>query len=248
MYLLMNTSRYFRVYAKLFLEYELQDFTISMASKVVGTGKGTPISILLNRMVQKGFLERVARGRYRVVHPITIVLDAAGYKWRRGINPKYHSIIEYLVSQLFMGFGDKLVSILLFGSLARGEEKKFSDIDFIVIVDGAPSRYGERVDLISSMISGIDKSRIRMWERFNIYPDVDMIVLDRSEAYTNHPILLDMIHDSIIIYDREGFMKKRLMELKEALNRLGAMRIQLPNGKYYWVLKPDIKWGEAVEV
>lgn len=62
-----------------------------------------------------------------------------------------HDDLERYVAVLERCYGADLVSVVLFGSRARGEAKPESDIDVLVVVRGLPrnrfERYGGRRDL-----------------------------------------------------------------------------------------------------
>jgi len=61
------------------------------------------------------------------------------------------------------------------------------------------------------------------------------------------PLLLDVTEDGIILYD-DGLMANKLRELRERLQALGSKRVRTRSGKWYWILKPDIKPGEIVQI
>jgi len=51
----------------------------------------------------------------------------------------------------------------------------------------------------------------------------------------------------VILYDRDNFLKGILEKLSEKLKQLGAKKIKTERG-HYWILKPDAKPSEVVEV
>jgi hypothetical protein len=57
-----------------------------------------------------------------------------------------------------------------------------------------------------------------------------------------------MIFDRVILYDKESFIENVLSKLRERLEELGSLRVTLPNGAWYWILKPDLKVGETIEL
>jgi hypothetical protein len=56
-----------------------------------------------------------------------------------------------------------------------------------------------------------------------------------------------MTQDASIVYDKDGFLKSVLDDMRRRLNELGARKVQAKKG-YYWVLKPDARLDEVVEV
>ena len=245
----MNESNYVMLYSKILLYFGLEEFSVSDIVERFGSRfGGTPMNIMVQRLYSKGYLDRVRRGIYRAVPPYVYMLGKLGYGWRESIYPDYRLLMDVLVSGIVDHFMDRLVSIVLFGSLARGDVHKYSDIDLLVVVDDIPKKYGERVRLLAPILEKVSRYRIKLWSEKEIYPDIDIILLDRDDASIDHPFYLDLVTDALIIYDRDGFMEKRIGEVRNKLTKLGAMKIGLPDGRYYWVLKPGLKWGEVVEL
>jgi len=56
-----------------------------------------------------------------------------------------------------------------------------------------------------------------------------------------------MTEDAKILYDKDNFFRKILEELKEKLKKLSSKRIWRGNA-WYWILKPDLKPGEIIEL
>ena len=63
----------------------------------------------------------------------------------------YKSLLEKLTKLLQEEFQDRLVSVVLYGSVARGDNRKDSDIDLLLVIKGLPKTITERV--ISSIRS-----------------------------------------------------------------------------------------------
>lgn len=57
-----------------------------------------------------------------------------------------------------------------------------------------------------------------------------------------------MIDASVILYDKAGFFKNRLKQLKKRLLQLGSKKVVLEDKTWYWSLKPDITPGEVIEL
>ena len=241
---------YIRLYSWLYFRYGLNEFTQKeIYNGVKKLGIKTPTNIIVQRLIQKRYIERVSRGIYRVIHPNILLLEALGYKWRDKVDADYRLIIEVVTAKLIEYFREKLVSIILFGSVARGGAREYSDVDLLVIAEDLPEKYSDRVKILVDILDNDLKNiRYRLWIERRKYPLVDVILLNKEEAYTRHPFYLDIIHDAITIYDRDSFMRKRIDELREKLMELGSRRVELPDGRYYWIIKPSIKWGETLEL
>lgn len=131
-------------------------------------------------------------------------------------------------------FGENLVSIVLFGSAARGTAKPESDLDLCVVLEQAPRSTSEKIDI---MLAAQKESKIE--EPFSY------IVYSRQEAMENRPLFLDMTIHAKILFDKDGFFAGRLEALKKRLKELGSRRVEMPDGSWYWDLKPDLKFGEV---
>jgi hypothetical protein len=142
----------------------------------------------------------------------------------------------------------KIRSIVLFGSLARGEERTRSDIDLIIVSDEFPESYSARLDLLRPVFQEIKTrdSYLRLSKRgYNL--SFSAIPYRAGDLADTPPLLLDVSEDGIILYD-DGLMRNKLRELKERLQALGSKRVRTRSGKWYWILKPDIKPGEIVQI
>ena len=73
------------------------------------------------------------------------------------------------------------------------------------------------------------------------------IILNPDEEKRRPSILLDIVTDGKIIFDKDDFLKSEIEALHNKLKGIGANKIKR-GGKWYWILKPDIKRGEVVEV
>jgi len=166
----------------------------------------------------------------------------------RAIPGQYKRLIEDYCFALEEHFGEKLSSICLFGSVARGKAKPESDIDILVLVDELPPDLGLRTRETNYIHENLKKTEgylsLRKLGRSGLISD---FFFTPQEIKNHPPILLDVIDDGIIIYDKASFLSKELKVLKERLNRLKARKVITAKG-HYWILKPDIKPGEIVDI
>ena len=145
--------------------------------------------------------------------------------------------------------GDSILSLILYGSVARSKGKQESDVDLLIILKEAPDVYYERLKPFMEIEKDLRKRKeYEIVRRKGLTPYLSYIILSQKEAQKNLYLFLDMIEDSIILLDRNDFFKKRLKELRRRLNLLGAKKIFLEDGSWYWDLKPDLLAGEVFEL
>lgn len=146
------------------------------------------------------------------------------------------------------GFGDNLVSVVLFGSVARGDfDPATADLDFLVVCKTLPPDRGERYRLFDRALEDLAPLIERLAEQ-HCHVQFSPVLKTKEEAVHRSPLYLDMVHDARILYDRGGFFSNILRGLRKRLRTLGARRVFLQDGGWYWDLKPDYKFGEIVEI
>ncbi|MEM1946428.1 MAG: nucleotidyltransferase domain-containing protein [Candidatus Caldarchaeum sp.] len=159
---------------------------------------------------------------------------------------EYKLLADRLVEELQRFFGDRLISVVFYGSVARGEERSESDIDVLIVADELPESRLRRQELFMQAESSL-QPLIDDLRRRGLASDFSPILLNRNEASRIRPLYLDMVHDAVIAYDRDGFFTDVLSRLRKRLEELGAKRVR--RGRlWYWDLKPGLKPGEVVEI
>ena len=136
-------------------------------------------------------------------------------------------------------YGEALISVVLFGSWARGEARAESDIDLLVISTHFPrSRLDRHMDMFEA-VKAVTKA---------FASKVSVIPLTPEEASTTKPFYLGMVTAHVLLYDCDGFFAAILQRLQTRLAELGSERRVDKDGYEYWVLKPDFKPGDVVEL
>jgi predicted nucleotidyltransferase len=155
------------------------------------------------------------------------------------LSSSIHDDLRRYIGVLQRRYGDDLVSVVLFGSRARGQARPESDLDLLAVIRGLPRN---------------------RWQRYEGFPDLarevshefaDMLALvlaTPEEAAKVKPYYLGMLSGHAILYDRDAFFADVLARLQRRLAELGSRRYVDPEGHEYWDLKPDWKPGDVVEL
>ena len=158
----------------------------------------------------------------------------------------YKPLLDQFTAMLRQKYGGDLISVVLYGSVARGTACPESDVDLLVVIRGLPERYGDRLDAVLPLLQRLrEEAPYRELVGQGIYPCLSLILYTAEEADQNRLLYLDMIEDSVRLVDEEGFFGKRLKTLRLRLAELGAVRTP-DNGGWYWDLRPDLKPGEVL--
>lgn len=162
------------------------------------------------------------------------------------IRENFDNLVNALFNESRRFYQDRLISFVLFGSVGRGVPNNESDVDVLIVANPLPDGRIKRIKEFMNVEKKLDNYFKELREN-GIYTFISPVIKTPAELEYGSPLMLDMVYDSKILYDREDFFKKRLERLKLRLQQLGAKRIYAKGG-WFWVLKPDIKPGEIFEL
>lgn len=143
-------------------------------------------------------------------------------------------------------YSDRLVSLAVFGSVAAGTMRTDSDIDILLVADRLPDGRLRRVEEFES-VESLLRTRLVAAAAHGIHTRLAPIFKTRAELEHGSPILLDMTEHVRILFDRDGTLARRLDRLRQRLAELGSRKVYRDGG-YYWLLKPDYKPGDVIEL
>lgn len=155
-------------------------------------------------------------------------------------------LVHQMVEALRETFGESLVSVVLFGSTARGKRRRDSDIDLMIVCEELPREYHRRLSLFEEAKKKVPILRNPIGEVRSV--EWTVILKNTAEAQRRVPLYLDMTEDARVLFDRNGFFGEVLEGMKKRMRELGSRRIFLSDGGWYWDLKPDYKFGEVFEI
>ena len=160
------------------------------------------------------------------------------------------SVLRELASryceQLRAALPDRLVAVVLFGSVARGQAGPASDIDLLIVAEGLPAGQFARKRLLAEVDAEFDRTLFAA-EAEGIETRLARIVLTPAEAARVRPLYLDLTEDAVLLHDRDGFFAGVLGRVRSSLAQLGSRRIRTGR-TWYWDLKPGAQPGERIEV
>lgn len=158
----------------------------------------------------------------------------------------YNSLLKKLLDVLKKRFGEALVSVVVYGSLARGEMRRDSDIDLLIVVDALPKSRLRRQELFEEAEALIESDLKKLWAE-GFYITFSPVMKTMEEARRLSPLYLDLVDDAVILFDQDDFFKGVLDRLRKKLNELGARRVKLGR-RWYWILKDRYEFGEVITI
>jgi uncharacterized protein len=154
----------------------------------------------------------------------------------------FRSALQLAVDTWRAELGERLVSLVLFGSVARGEARENSDIDVLIVAKGFPRSLRDRRGPLLAAWERARAERSLPWIEWNL------VTKTPEEAWFHSPLFLDMVEDGVLLFDRQGFFGAVLEQMRVRMRELGSRRVRLDDGSWYWDLKPDYRFGDVVEI
>lgn len=162
------------------------------------------------------------------------------------IKEPYATLLNNMLKIMKEEFKDDLISVVVYGSVARGDNRNDSDVDLLIIMKNLPKdSMLKRIRLFETKVE--DKLNLDEYWKMGYYISLSPVLKTPEEAEKFSPLYLDMVYDAVILYDRNYFFTRILQKLRDRLKELGAERVRMGK-KWYWVLKKDSRFGETVEL
>ncbi len=162
----------------------------------------------------------------------------------------YEKFIDVYKKEVEKVLGNKIISLVLFGSVCRGQAKGSSDIDMFTFYDDKKVPREEVNKALIEIIINLRKSEEYLeLTKHNIYPEVYPFLISKSKVNDLLWVFLDVTDHGIVIKDTNNFAQKLIEKMKENVSNAGGRCVKLPNGKWCWVLYKDfseIKEGKVI--
>lgn len=145
----------------------------------------------------------------------------------KGYKRKYEQTLEKIRELSLSYYGNSLISLVVFGSVAKGVFNPFSDIDLLIILKKRGNfykEYSEYFDNIEAKLNSPYKS-----------VEINPIFKAATELTTSIPYLWNT--DFVVLFDRDNFFKKYLVSLNKfkrdslIIHNKPIEYIELKNGK-----------------
>src|SRR5574340_563839 len=158
---------------------------------------------------------------------------------------RFESIVSALVPACEAVYGPRLVSVALFGSVARGTMRPDSDIDLLLVVDPLPEGRFKRAEEFEAVEMRL-KPLLDDASRAGVATCLSPVFKTPAELHRGSLLFLDLTDQARLLYDKNGTLRAYLDDLAGRLKAMGARR-SYKGGGYYWQLKPDSRWGDRIE-
>jgi predicted nucleotidyltransferase len=238
----------YRRYARLYDYRGEESWVLADAMGLWGDGEGRANAVV-SELRKRGHVVVMAREgrvrRYRLVSPGDFLFSFVHLPSLELVKAEaYRPMIVKAVRGLKEGLGTRLVSVGLFGSVARGTPTKTSDVDLYVVGDWESMNKSRRLDEVFPCLRTLDQERVRLLNS-GLATDASVYPVSREEAVRFHSLHLDLSVEGIVLYDPTGFLSQAWARLRVWLERKGAERVQTGE-TWFWRLDPGLEVGSRV--
>ena len=143
-------------------------------------------------------------------------------------------------------YGQRLRSLAVFGSVARRTQRPDSDIDVLLVVDDLPTGRRARMDEFER-VDALLEPLLAQARTQGVDTIVSPVLKTPAELEAGSLLYLDMVDQARLLVDKGGLLRAFLDRLGARLAATGAKRVH-KGGGHYWVLAPDFRWGDRIEL
>jgi uncharacterized protein len=162
------------------------------------------------------------------------------------MNTYFDTLLVALKNACDGHYGERLVSLAVYGSVGRGTPRPDSDLDILVVADPLPRGRIQRIREFDFVRNSL-KVVLLEGRNLGFNTVLSTVIKSPDEVRKGSPLFLDMTEDSVILFDRESFFESEMARFRKRLEKLGARRVWRGD-VWFWDLKPDYKPGEVFEI
>lgn len=157
----------------------------------------------------------------------------------------FKDYLNNYLSRIKEDFGEDVISVILFGSVARGKWTLESDIDLLLIFSNDSTNLTKRLKKI--LFNFYEFNQLIDKEGNQLYGIIQEVPLLQQDLNNFRTLFYDIAIDGILIFDRNNVGLEFINRIKRRIKDKGLKRIFLGEEDFYWKRK-DVKFGEIVEL
>lgn len=144
-------------------------------------------------------------------------------------------------------YGNRLVSLAVFGSWARQAATADSDLDLLVVARNLPPSRMKRAREFRPVEAATAFERSQFWGPNRPAIELSPVFKTPEELKAGSPLYLDMTLWCVVLHDRDHTLHDYMTTLRGRMKSLGSIRKSFKGGSF-WDYKPDFRPGEVVEL
>lgn len=142
---------------------------------------------------------------------------------------RHRQYVIAVLEEIINYYGDSLLGCAVFGSYARGENYKNSDLDLLIILKKAPGFSRRMREFVENVEMKHEALAQEIYENDEILCELSPYILSKDEALKMHPVYFDLVEHHLIIYDPEGLIARIINSTGKILLQSGARKVRRNN-------------------
>ena len=160
----------------------------------------------------------------------------------------FQNYLYSYISLLKERFNNKIISVILYGSVARGKWSYESDIDLLLIFSNEISDISELNKTLTNITVGLEKKLVLKDGNNNpIYCSLQEYPILLKELNNFRTLFYDIAMDGIILFDRSNIGFNFIRKMKQRIIDKKIKRIFISDKNFYWK-RNDVQFGEEIEL
>ena len=147
----------------------------------------------------------------------------------RTFSPGHRRWVDGVLSRMLQYYGENLLGLAIFGSFARGENRKGSDLDLLIILSNAGKRRIRIEEFIREIEMKHDDLAQQLFREQGLSCDLSPYIVTRDEALMMQPIYYDLVDHHVVVWDPEGIIDQIISSASALLKKVGAYRVRRNN-------------------
>jgi predicted nucleotidyltransferase len=236
-------------YSTLYCNYGDNVFSMDEVTKLVGSR--AKVKLYLHRLRRIGWafsFPRERKGTYRLQPPEVCVYTECGMiRGLTGLRRQEYAGLLGTYATGVIDHVDSIKSLVLYGSVARGNPGSDSDVDLLAVIDNGKDVRPAFNAMMKIEREGPTAKELEHLENEGIHTHISILPMSLNRLASHPFVLLDIVDEGLAIYD-DGAFESEAIKIKRNLKRLGAKRVFLGDRDWYWDLDPSYSVGAVVEV
>lgn len=232
-------------YAKLWTNFEEELFTYKDVELLLKKYTSNYLSELKKCQALVVFEKEGRKRKYRLISPEIYIYSYAHKIHLESLQQtQYAHLLVKLFYILKENLGENLLSLGLFGSVAKGTAQRDSDIDLYIITENTDLSLVERTEYFLKLKhDDLISQEIEFLHSQGYNAKINFISKEKNNLSTNF-FTIDITFDMIVLFDT-GILKQFLGKNKKIIKQQGIQKKFYENEKYY--LDLNIEFGEVFE-
>lgn len=158
----------------------------------------------------------------------------------------FSNVLDAVADATRAVYGERLTGIVVYGSVARETMRRDSDIDLLVVAQPLPEGRLARMDEFEA-VERLAAPALGTARTSGVTTRLAPIVRTEAELEQSGFLIFDIACDGVILDDPHGRIESHLANVQANLEHRGARR-RSASGATYWVLDPNVRPGDVVNL